>query len=200
MLKDMGHQIKVAVMLLMVLSILTGILYPLAITAFAQVFFPWQANGSILERDGRPIGSLLIGQSFDSPDYFWGRPSATQPFPYNGEASQGSNSGPSNVAFLAMVHQRVLHLKSLDPLNPLLIPVDLVTASASGLDADISPAAALYQVHRIALARHMLDSDLHRLVLRQIKNRWLGVLGEPCINVLQLNMALDDFNARAHHG
>ncbi len=193
MFKEAISQMKTAFILLVLLTMLTGLLYPLAVTALAQFFFPWQANGSLLERNGKKIGSLLIGQNFSSPIYFWGRPSATHPFPYNGEASSGSNSGPSNLDFLATVQERVSSLKELDLENNQLIPVDLVTASGSGLDPDISPFAAFYQVSRIASARHIPKEEVYALIERQIIKRTFILLGEPRVNVLQLNLALDNF-------
>ena len=191
MFKEMVSQLKTAFILLILLTIITGLLYPLAVTALAQLFFPWEANGSIIESDGKKIGSLLIGQDFSSPMYFWSRPSATAPFPYNGEASSGSNSGPSNPDFLALVQERVSYLKNSDPNNQQLIPVDLVTASGSGLDPEISPFAAFYQVSRIANARSIPEKQIHALVESQIQKRTFDLFGEPRINVLQLNIALD---------
>ena len=192
MLKDVIKQIKTAFMTLMLFMVLTGLLYPLMITACAQLFFPWQANGSLIEKNGKKIGSLLIGQDFSSANYFWGRPSATQPFPYNGAASGASNSGPSNPSFLVTVKERVSNLKKWTVEDKSSIPVDLVTASASGLDPDISPRAAVYQVSRIAKARQIPEEDIMALIDHQIKKRTLGLLGEPRVNVLQLNLSLDD--------
>lgn len=197
MLMDIGNQIKIALKMLVCLTLMTGMIYPLTVTLFAQWVFPWQANGSLIEREGRIVGSMLIGQSFTSDHYFWGRPSATMPFPYNGGSSSGSNSGPSNPQFLATVKERAMHLMSTESYQR-LIPVDLVTASASGLDPDMSPAAAIYQIPRVAKARHLSEKELHALVLSQIKGRVFGVLGEPRINVLQLNLALDRLGGR--HG
>lgn len=191
MFKKAASQMKTAFRLFVTLTIITGLLYPLAVTALAQLFFPWQANGSLLEKHGKKIGSLLIGQDFSSALYFWGRPSATTPFPYNGEASMGSNSGPSNLAFLLTVDKRINHLKNADPNNKQLIPVDLVTASGSGLDPEISPFAAFYQTSRIAKARHIPEKEIQALIGRQIKKRTFFLIGEPRINVLQLNLALD---------
>ncbi|WED44571.1 potassium-transporting ATPase subunit KdpC [Legionella cardiaca] len=187
MLKDL----KTAFVLLILITVITGLIYPLAVTAFAQLFFPWKANGSLMKQDEKVIGSLLIGQSFDAPQYFWGRPSATSPFPYNSASSSGSNMGPSNPAFLATVKERIAHLKEYDSLKERLIPVDLVTASGSGLDPEISPLAAFYQVPRIAKARNIPEKDIEIIINRLIKNRTFFVLGEPRINVLELNMALD---------
>lgn len=192
MFKEVVCHIKSAFMLLFLLTILTGLLYPLAVTAVAELFFPWHAFGSLVEKNGKNVGSLLIGQSFSSGNYFWGRPSATAPFPYNGKASSGSNSGPSNLVFLETVKDRVNQLKKIDVQNDQLVPVDLVTASGSGLDPDISPAAALYQATRVANARNIPEKEITALIYHQINNRTLGILGEPRINVLQLNLALDN--------
>jgi K+-transporting ATPase ATPase C chain len=178
-------------MMLMLLTLLTGVLYPLAVTGLAQLVFPAQANGSLLLRDGRPVGSALIGQAFDDPKYFWGRPSATGPFPYNAAASSGSNLGPANPDLLKTVAERVATLQKADPGNAAPIPVDLVTASGSGLDPHITPAAALYQATRVARARHLDESVVRRLVNQHTEERQLGLLGEPRVNVLRLNLALD---------
>ena len=186
------RQIKIAFLALVFFTIFTGLIYPLITTGLAQLFFPWQANGSVIEQNGKKIGSLLIGQSFDSPKYFWGRPSATSPFPYNGGASSGSNLGPSNPDFLTAVNARVENFKKYNTQNQQVIPVDLVTASGSGLDPEISPLAALYQVSRIAKERNISEADIQSLIQTQIKNRTLLILGEPRINVLQLNLALDN--------
>lgn len=181
-------------MLLTLLTLLTGIAYPLAVTGVAQLVFPAQANGSLITRDGQIIGSALIGQPFDDPQYFWGRLSATGPFPYNAAASSGSNYGPLNPALFDMVQARIDALKAADPANQLPIPVDLVTASASGLDPHISPAAAAYQIARVARARGLDESVVRELVTRHTEGRQLGVLGEPRVNVLELNLALDKLN------
>lgn len=192
MLKETIIQMKTAFILLVTLTVLTGLFYPLTITALAQFFFPAKANGSLIEKNGKIIGSTLIGQAFSSPQYFWGRPSETQPYPYNGESSSGSNSGPSNSNFIALVHTRIIDLKKADVLNNKLIPIDLITASASGLDPEISPAATFYQIPRIARERHIAEKKIYELVLNQIKFRPWGLLGEPRVNVLQLNLALDN--------
>lgn len=189
----MRAQLRPAIMALLILTILTGLMYPLAVTGIAQAIFPHQANGSLLIKDGRPIGSALIGQPFDEARYFWGRPSATSPFPYNAAASSGSNLGPTNPALIQAVQTRIAALKAADPENTALIPVDLVTASGSGLDPHISPAAADYQLRRVARARGrgMDESVVRRLVAEQTEGRQFGLLGEPRVNVLKLNLTLD---------
>ncbi len=191
MFKDALNQMKTAFIALVFLTVLTGFIYPLAVTAIAQLCFPWQANGSLIEQKGKTIGSVLIGQHFSSPNYFWGRPSATAPYPYNGEASSGSNSGPSNPDFLATVRERVEQLKKWGGGNNKFVPVDLVTASGSGLDPEISPMAAFYQVPRVAQSRNRSEMDVIALIERQINRRTFELLGEPRVNVLQLNIALD---------
>ncbi|MDP3562067.1 MAG: potassium-transporting ATPase subunit KdpC [Legionellaceae bacterium] len=185
------QQAKTAFILLLLLTVLTGIFYPLMITGIAQYCFPWQANGSVIKDNDESIGSQWIGQFFSSPDYFWGRPSMTDYYPYNGLASSGSNSGPSNPIFLATVDARVNYLKAHHAINQKPIPIDLVTASGSGLDPDISPSAAFYQVSRVAKARNLSEDVLIQLIKNQTKSRTLGVLGEPRVNVLQLNLALN---------
>lgn len=187
----MHTQLRPALVLLALLTILTGLVYPLAITAVAQVVFPGRANGSLIEQDGRVIGSSLIGQSFDDHRYFWGRPSATEPFPYNAAASSGSNYGPTNPALFDRIQARIGTLRAADPGNTAPIPVDLVTASASGLDPHISSAAAYYQVPRVARARNLDEAGVWRLVEAHIEGRQWGILGEPRVNVLELNLALD---------
>lgn len=185
------RSVKVAFLLVIFFTILTGLIYPLLITGLAQLLFPWQANGSLITENNKAVGSVLIGQSFDSSSYFWGRPSATTPYPYNSESSSGSNLGPSNPSFLSSIKDRVSIIQKSNPENHQAVPVDLVTASGSGLDPEISPLAALYQIPRIAKARHLSEADIQSLVQSQQKNRTLGLLGEPRINVLQLNLALD---------
>jgi len=180
-----------AIVSLALLTIVTGVAYPLLVTAIAQVVFPRQANGSLIVRDGKPVGSVLIGQPFDDPKYFWGRPSTTSPFPYNASSSSGSNQGPTNPDLIKAVQGRVDALRAADPGNTAPVPVDLVTASASGLDPHISPAAALFQVRRVAKARGMSADAVGVLVARHSEGRLLGVLGEPRVNVLALNLALD---------
>jgi len=187
-----SRQLRIALVLLGIMVLLTGIIYPLFITLIAQIVFPHQANGSLIESEGKYIGSELIGQQFDQEGYFWGRPSATQPSPYNGSASSGSNYGPSNEELLGSVQKRIEALKKSDPGNTLSIPVDLVTYSASGLDPHISRAAALYQVPRVARQRHMSEEILQEMVNRFTEGRQFGVLGEPRVNVLQLNLSLDE--------
>ena len=187
----MKDQIRPALTMLLLLTILTGLIYPMTVTGLAQVLFPEQANGSLIVREGKLIGSKLIGQHFDKPEYFWGRPSATAPYPYNAAASGGSNLGPTNPILIETVKARIAALRAADPTNDVLIPVDLVTASGSGLDPHISPAAALYQVKRVARARGIGEATVHRLVVQHIQERQFGLLGERRINVLQLNLALD---------
>lgn len=187
----MKNDVQAAVVLVGALALLTGIVYPLAVTGVAQVAFPSAANGSLLVVDGRMRGSSLIGQPFSAPGYFWSRPSATSPMPYNAAASAGSNLGPTNPALVAAVQERVAALRAADPGLTGPIPVDLVTASASGLDPDISPAAALVQVPRVAMARGLPEEPLRQLVRTHIETRTFGVLGEPRVNVLALNLDLD---------
>src|SRR5262245_23876117 len=183
--------IRPAIVLLILLSAVTGIAYPAVVTVIAQVLFPHQANGSLIAKDGKVVGSELIGQPFDDPKYFWGRPSATSPFGYNAGASAGSNLSPTNADLIKTVQGRVDALRAVDPGNTAPVPVDLVTASGSGLDPHVSPAAALYQVARVARARKVDPSVVRDLVARHTQNRQLGLLGEPRVNVLALNLALD---------
>jgi potassium-transporting ATPase KdpC subunit len=187
----MWRQVRTALVLLALMTVLTGGIYPLVVTACAQLIFPEKANGSLVVEGARVVGSRLIGQPFDEPRYFWGRPSATAPFPYNAAASSGSNLGPSNPALRDAVEGRVRRLRSADPANRAPVPVDLVTASASGLDPHVSFAAALWQVPRVARARGLNETDVRDLVARYTEDRQLGVLGERRVNVLELNRALD---------
>ena len=187
----MGTQIRASIIMLVILTVITGLIYPLAVTGLAQVLFPQQANGSLIMKNGQPIGSTLIGQPFDDPKYFWGRLSATGPVPYNAAASSGSNLGPTNPALITEVQGRIDALKAADPANTQPIPVDLVTSSGSGLDPNISPAAADYQVARVAKARGLDESVVRQLVAQHTVGRDLGILGEPRVNVLELNLALD---------
>ena len=176
-------------------TLLTGVIYPLLVTAVAQIIFPFQANGSLVEQDGVILGSELIGQPFDDPAYFWGRPSLTQPYPYNAAASAGSTLAPSNPALTEQVSARIAALETADPSNTRPIPVDLVTASASGLDPHISLAAAEYQVERVAEVRGVETAVVRQLVNEYTEGRTLGLLGEPRVNVLRLNLALDTLAA-----
>lgn len=187
----MSRLIRNALLMLLVMTVITGVLYPLLVTGLAQVLFPRRANGSLVVRDGHAVGSALIGQSFTAPKYFWGRPSATTPLPYDGTASGGSNLGPTNPALTQVVERRIAALRQADPGNHAPVPVDLVTSSASGLDPQISPAAARYQVDRVARVRHLPVAQVQALVDEYTRGRQFGILGEPRVNVLELNLALD---------
>jgi len=187
----MKNLIRPALSLFVLLTAITGVAYPLLVTGAAQLAFPTQAAGSLIVKDGKPIGSSLIGQNFADPKYFWGRPSATAPMPYNGVGSGGSNLGPLNPALVDAVKGRVDALKSADSGSTALVPVDLVTTSASGLDPHISVAAAEYQAARVARVRGMAPEAVHKLVEGHTEGRVLGFLGEPRVNVLALNLALD---------
>ena len=186
--KRMTSQLRPAFVALLIFTVITGVIYPLVLTGIAQAVFPHQANGSLIVIDGETHGSALIGQQFDDPKYFWGRPSAAN---YNAAASSGSNYGPMNPALLDSIQARIDALKAADPDNPLPIPVDLVTASASGLDPHISVASALYQVPRVASARGLDEAQVSSLVEKCTESRQFGFLGEPRVNVLLLNLALD---------
>ena len=193
----MLKQLKTSILSLAVLIVGTGLLYPLTITAIGQVVFPRTANGSLIYgNDGKPIGSHLIGQPFDDQKYFWSRPSATSPFPYNAASSSGSNLGPTNEALLKTVRDRVDALHKADPDNKEPVPIDLVTASASGLDPHISPAAALYQMKRVARVRSIAESTVKEMIERHTQGRLFGLLGEPAVNVLDLNLDLDGIKAQ----
>lgn len=183
--------IRPAITLFILLSIVTGLLYPLLVTGISQAVFPAQAAGSLIERDGKLIGSRLIGQNFTDPKYFWGRPSATSPYPNNAAVSSGSNLGPLNPALKEAVESRVKTLREADSGNTTPVPADLVTASASGLDPHISPAAADYQAGRVARARGLAPEAVRALVAQHTEDRQWGIFGEPRVNVLALNLALD---------
>jgi K+-transporting ATPase ATPase C chain len=186
------RHLRISIIAIIVFTCLTGILYPLAVTCLAQLIFPKKANGSMIVKDGKTFGSELIGQPFSDPKYFWSRLSATSPFAYNAAASSGSNYGPINQAYLDGVKKRVQDLKAADSLNTQLIPADLVTASGSGLDPHISIAAALYQLPRVARIRNLKQDRIRSLVDQYTEGRQLGFLGEPRVNVLNLNLALDE--------
>ncbi|MFZ3140578.1 potassium-transporting ATPase subunit KdpC [Polaromonas sp.] len=187
----MKNILRPAGVLFLALALLTGVAYPLAVTGAAQLLFPAQAGGSLILRDGKPVGSSLIGQNFSDPGHFWSRPSATGPMPYNASASSGSNQGPLNPALVDAVKGRIEALHAADPGNAAPVPVDLVTASASGLDPHISPAAARYQSARVARVRHLPLEKVQQLVAQETEAPWLGLLGEARVHVLKLNLALD---------
>lgn len=189
----MFTHLRPAVVLLALFTLVTGVVYPSVVTGLSQAIFPIEANGSRIVRNGHAFGSTLIGQPFHEPRYFWGRPSATAPSSYNATASAASNLGPTNPMLFAAVRDRIAALRAADPDSAASrIPIDLVTASASGLDPHISPAAALYQVHRVAQARGVADERLRSVVIAHIEQRAFGFLGEPRVNVLRLNLALDE--------
>ena len=187
----MFTMIRNTIMSLLLFTVLTGIIYPLAVTGIAQAVFPTQANGSIIAENGKAIGSSLLGQQFEDSKYFWGRLSATTPYPYNGSSSSGSNLGQSNPDLLKAVQARIQALHAADPSNRGQIPVDMVTASGSGLDPHISLAAAEYQVKRVAKSRNLDEAVVSTLVAKHTQGRWLNVIGEPVVNVLELNLSLD---------
>jgi potassium-transporting ATPase KdpC subunit len=188
----MFAQLRSVVLMFIVLTVITGVAYPLLVTVIAQTVFPYQANGSLIFRDGKLVGSELIGQSFDDAKYFWGRPSATSAFPNDASASSGSNLGPTNPAQFDAVRARLDAIKKAQPDSTGPVPIDLVTASASGLDPQISPAAAEYQIARVASARGISVEQVGKLVSQNTEDRTFGILGEPRVNVLKLNLALDD--------
>jgi len=199
----MLKELKPALVLLVIMTLVTGAIYPLVVTGIAQVLFPRAANGSLIQRDGKPakngagaVGSELIGQPFSDPKRFWGRPSATSPYPYNASASSGSNQGPLNPALADAVKDRIKALRDADPGNTAPVPVDLVTASGSGLDPHISPAAVEYQVARVAKVRGLDPQKVRDLVAQSTEGRQLGFLGEPRVNVLRANLALDSAAAK----
>ena len=187
----MNSLIRPALVLFAALTVLTGVTYPLVITGIGQLVFPAEAGGSLLLRDGKPVGSALIGQNFSDPRYVWGRPSATTPMPYNASASGGSNLGPMNPALAEAVKGRIQALRAADPGNTAPVPVDLVTASGSGLDPHLSVAGAQFQAARVARARNLSLAQVQQLIERHVEGRLFGWLGEPRVNVLQLNLALD---------
>ena len=187
----MRTEIRPALMLLLLLTLITGAAYPLVVTAIARLAFPGQADGSLVRVNGRIVGSRLIGQSFDQPRYFWGRLSATAPVPYNAAASSGSNDGPLNPALLDVARARIAALRQADPTATGPVPVDLVTASGSGLDPHISPAAAEYQVARVATARGLNPDQVRAIIHAHTAGRTWGIVGEPVVNVLELNLDLD---------
>lgn len=191
--------LRPALVLLGLFTLITGLAYPAVVTVAAQALFPHEARGSLVERDGVVVGSSLVGQPFDDARYFWGRPSATSAFPYDASASSGSNLGPTNPALVEAVRGRVAALREADPecaSEP--VPVDLVTASASGLDPQVSPAAALFQVRRVARARGLPEARVRALVLAHVEERTLGLVGEPRVDVLLLNLALDELSPDRH--
>lgn len=185
-----------AIMSIIIFTIITGLVYPLIVTGFAQMIFPAQANGSIINMNGNAVGSALLGQQFDDPRYFWGRPSATMPYPYNGAASSGSNLGPNNPVLDKAIQERASALRAADREEPTMIPIDLVTASGSGLDPHISPAAATYQLRRVAKARGIEEAKVRVLVAANTEDRQFGILGEPRVNVLKLNLSLEELGLR----
>ncbi|WP_126878496.1 potassium-transporting ATPase subunit KdpC [Paraburkholderia kururiensis] len=190
-MKSLFRLLRPLAVIFAVLTALTGLAYPAVMTAFGQAVFPHEANGSLIEVNGKPVGSELIGQQFDAPQYFWGRLSATTPMPYNAQGSSGSNLGPTNPALADEIKGRLDALKAAGTDMSKPVPVDLVTSSASGLDPEISPAAAAYQVERVANARHLNANDVQALVDRYTAGRQFGLFGEPRVNVLKLNLALD---------
>ena len=191
----MKETLRTSVVMLATWTLLTGVVYPLVVTAAARIAFPAKANGSLIFRGGKPVGSSLVGQAFSGPRYFWGRPSATSPVPYNAASSGGSNLGPLNPALKEAVQARIAELRRNDP-GPRAVPVDLVAASGSGLDPHISPASAEAQASRVAKARGMSEDEVRALIVRHSEGRQFGVLGEPRVNVLLLNLSLDEATER----
>jgi K+-transporting ATPase ATPase C chain len=189
----MFKELKTAILTFLILTIITGIFYPLFITGVSKVFFRSQADGSLIYRNGKPVGSSLIGQSFDDPKYFWPRPSATSPASFNASSSSGSNLGPSNPALAETIKNRVKAYKAADPNNTNPVPIDLVTSSASGLDPHISLAGAYYQAPRVARLRNLPLDTVRTIILQHTNKRFLAVLGEPVVNVLELNLSLDEY-------
>ncbi|MEX3921079.1 potassium-transporting ATPase subunit KdpC [Paraburkholderia sp. BR10872] len=188
----MNNSLRPVLVLFVLLTVITGGIYPLVVTAVSQAVFSRQSNGSLIEQNGKPVGSALIGQQFDAPSYFWGRVSATTPNPYNAQNSGGSNLGPTNPALADEVKGRIAALHDADPSNTTPIPVDLVTSSGSGLDPDITPAAAAYQAARVANARGLPLDRVNGLIAQNTSGRQFGIFGEPRVNVLKLNLALDE--------
>ncbi|MBF0466688.1 MAG: potassium-transporting ATPase subunit KdpC [Nitrospirae bacterium] len=188
--------LRTSIVSLVVFTVILGIIYPLAMTGIAQAVFPDKANGSIIVKNGKTVGSSLIGQPFSTPGYFWSRPSATTPYPYNAASSSGSNLGQNNPDLQKALADRISALKAADPENTKPIPMDLITSSGSGLDPHISPAAALYQIHRVAKYRGLSESIVASLVEKHSEPRQFGIFGDPVINVVKLNMALDELNTR----
>jgi K+-transporting ATPase ATPase C chain len=196
MFKEIGTQVRVSFIFMGIFTVLTGLLYPGLVTLLGQTLFPYQAAGSLIQIKGKVVGSELIGQTFDDPKYFWSRPSATSPTGYNAAASGGSNLGPTNQVLLDAVKGRVDALHKADPDNQAPVPMDLVTTSGSGLDPHISPAAAEYQAARVAKARHLELSQVETLIAQNTQGRWLGFIGDPGVNVLKLNLALDALTSK----
>jgi K+-transporting ATPase ATPase C chain len=194
----MSSLIRPAIVLFLIMTAITGIAYPLVVTGIAQLVFPDQAGGSLVMKGGNAVGSWLIGQNFSDPKYFWSRPSATSPQPYNGTGSTASNLGPLNPALMDGIKKNIDALHAADPSNTGPVPVDLVTASGSGLDPELSLAGARYQVARVAQVRGLSQPAVQRLVDSHARGKWLGLLGEPRVNVLELNLALDDLTAVKH--
>ena len=192
----MMHELRPALVVFLALTMVTGIVYPAVVTLVGRIAFADDVSGSVIERDGRAVGSRLLGQPFSAPEYFWSRPSATAPMPYNGAVSSGSNQGPINPSLASAVEERIAALREADPENTRAVPVDLVTASGSGLDPHISIAAAEYQLARVARARRLDEAEVEALVREHTGGRTFGILGESHVNVLELNLALDALQAR----